>query len=91
MIARHSASLGPENVLPQTPMLCQHVRSRSLFVLTSAPCGGAAMLEAGAAFLLCVFGTRLGHDHELRVEVPEALPALTGNGLLVLWLLSSTL
>lgn len=49
------------------------------------------MLEAGAAFLLCVFGTHLGHDHELRVEEPEALPALAGYMLPVLWLLSSTL
>lgn len=52
---------------------------------------GAAMLEARAAFLLCVFGTGLGHDHELRVEAPEALPALAGNVLHALWLLSSTL
>lgn len=49
------------------------------------------MLEAGAAFLLCVFGTGLGHDHALRVEAPEALPALAGNALHVLWSPSSTL
>lgn len=49
------------------------------------------MLEAGAAFLLCVFGTGLGHDHALRVEAPEAVPALAGNALHVLWSPSSAL